>query len=151
MIFNTFFALSDFNKKYSKTETHNTGRAMFIKSNSNHSVHNITQIVELPTLHHKIIFAACENSMIQAETKDSKISSTAELHWNNNVAQNQIHTDLKILLVAFFIAFLTPQDTTFLLDSSKNIIPSINNHSHHKNCAILPNVIFFVKYKLHII
>ena len=79
MIFKTFFALSDFNKKYNKTETHNTGRAIVIKSNSNHNVHSITQIVELPTLHHKIILAACENSIIQAETNDSKISNTAEL------------------------------------------------------------------------
>jgi hypothetical protein len=56
------------------------------------------------------------------------------------VAKNQIHTDLKILFVAFFIAFLIPPDTTFLLDSSKNIIQSMNNPSHHRNCAIFPNV-----------
>ncbi|MBO4517055.1 hypothetical protein J5751_06615 [bacterium] len=80
MIFKTFFALSDFNKKYSKTQIHNAGKAKLIKSNFDHSVHNITQIVELPTLHHKIILAACENSIIPAETKDSKISNTAELH-----------------------------------------------------------------------
>jgi hypothetical protein len=35
---------------------------------------------------------------------------------------------------------LIPPDTTFLLDSSKNIIQSMNNPSHPKNCAIFPNV-----------
>ena len=50
-----------------------------------------------------------------------------------------------MLFVAFFIAFLIPPETTFLLDSSKNIIQSINNQSHHKNCAILANVIIFYK------
>ena len=145
IIFNTFFVLSDFNKKYNKTVTHRAGKATLIKSNFDHSVHNITQTVELPTLHHKIILAACENSIIQAETKDSKISNTAELHWNSNVAQNHIHIVLKILFVAFLIALFIPPDTTFLDASSKNTIHNRNNHNHHKNCAMFPNVIFCYK------
>ena len=139
-IFKTFFILSDFRMKYKSTEIHKAGSAIFIKSNPNHKVSKITQTTELPIFAHKITFTACENSIIHAETNDSKIKSTAELHWKSNVAKNQIHTDLKILFVAFFIAFLIPPDTTFLLDSSKNIIPSINNPSHPKNCAIFPNV-----------
>ena len=103
------------------------------------------QTAELPILHHKIILAACENSIIPAETNDSKIKSTAELHWKSIVAKNQIHNDFKILFVAFFIAFFIHHDTTFLLDSSKNIIPSMNNQSHHRNCAILANVISYRK------
>lgn len=145
IIFSTFFTLSDFSKKYSNTQIHNAGNAIDIKSNSNHNVSNIIQTAELPILHHKIILAAWENSIIPAETKDSKIKRTAELHWKSIVAKNQIHNDLKILFVAFFIAFLIHPDTTFLLDSSKNTIQSINNHSHHKNCAILLNVILIYK------
>jgi hypothetical protein len=38
------------------------------------------QIAELPIFAHRITFTACENSIIPAETKDSKISNTAELH-----------------------------------------------------------------------
>ena len=139
-IFKTFFILSDFRMKYKSTEIHKAGSAIFIKSNPNHKVSKITQTTELPIFAHKITFTACENSIIHAETNDSKIKSTAELHWKSNVAKNQIHKDLKILFVAFLIAFLIPPDTTFLLDSSKNIIPSINNPSHHRNCAIFSNV-----------
>ena len=140
IIFNTFFILSDFSMKYKSTEIHKAGNAIFIISNHNHNVSKITQTTELPTLAQNIILAACENSIIHADTNDSKISSTAELHWNNNVAKNQIHKDLKILFVAFLMAFFIPPDTTFLLDSSKNIIQSINNPSHPKNCAIFQNV-----------
>ena len=141
IIFSTFFILSDFNKKYNNTEIHSAGNAIDIKSNSNHNVSNIIHTAELPILHHKIILAACENSIIQADTKDSKIKSTAELPWKSIVAKKPIHKDLNILLVAFFIAFLIQPDTTFLLDSSKNIIQSMNNPNHPKNCAIFPNVI----------
>jgi hypothetical protein len=131
--------------KYKSTQIHKAGNAIFIISNPNHNVSKITQTTELPTFAHKIILAACENSIIHAETNDSKINNTAELHWNNSVAKNQIQSDLKILFVAFFIAFLIHHDTTFLLDSSKNIIQSINNHNHHRNCAIFSNVISFYK------
>lgn len=144
-IFNTFFILSDFNIKYKSTEIHKAGNAIVIKSNHNHNVSKITQTTELPIFAHKITFTACENSIIHAETNDSKIKSTAELHWKSNVAKNQIHNDLKILFVAFLIAFLIPPDTTFLLDSSKNIIQSMNKPNHPKNCAIFPNVIFSSK------
>ena len=145
IIFNTFFILSDFSMKYKSTETHKAGNAIFIILNHSHNDSKITQTTELPIFAHKITFTACENSIIHAETNDSKINNTAELHWKSNVAKNQIHKDLKILFVAFFIAFLIPPDTTFLLDSSKNIIQSINNPNHHKNCAIFPNVIFISK------
>jgi hypothetical protein len=56
------------------------GNAMLIKSNSNPNVQSATPTTELPIFAHKITFTACENSIIQAETKDSKIKSTAELH-----------------------------------------------------------------------
>ena len=79
-IFNTFLILSDFSIKYKSTEIHKAGNAIFIILNHNHNVSKITQTTELPILHHKIILAACENSIIHAETNDSKIKSTAELH-----------------------------------------------------------------------
>ena len=79
-IFSTFLILSDFSIKYKSTEIHNAGSAIFIKSNHNPNVSKITPTTELPTLHHKIILAACENSIIHADTNDSKISNTAELH-----------------------------------------------------------------------
>ena len=139
-IFKTFFILSDFSMKYKSTEIHKAGNATFIKSNPSHNVSKITQTTELPIFAHKIILAACENSIIHADTNDSKINNTAELHWKSIVAKNQIHKDLRILFVAFFMAFLIPPDTTFLLDSSKKTIPSINNPSHHRNCAIFSNV-----------
>ena len=80
IIFNTFFILSDFNIKYKSTEIHKVGNAMLIKSNSNPNVQSATQTTELPIFAHKITFTACENSIIHAETNDSKIKSTAELH-----------------------------------------------------------------------
>ena len=66
--------------KYKSTEIHKAGSATFIKSNPNHKVSKITQTTELPIFAHKITFTACENSIIHAETNDSKIKSTAELH-----------------------------------------------------------------------
>jgi hypothetical protein len=80
IIFNTFLILSDFSIKYKSTETHNAGNAIFIISNHNHNVSKITQTTELPIFAHKIILAACENSIIHADTNDSKINNTAELH-----------------------------------------------------------------------
>lgn len=66
--------------KYKSTETHKAGNAIFVILKPNHNVSKITQTTELPIFAHKIILAACENSIIHAETNDSKISNTAELH-----------------------------------------------------------------------
>lgn len=136
-----FLTLSDLIIKSISAKIHIKGKAYAAKSNSSHRLHKITHIAELHILHHIITLAACENCIIPADTKDSKISKTAELHCKIIVAKNQIHNVLNILFVAFLMTFLIHHDTIFFVASSKKIIQSINNHKPHKNNAIFSNVI----------
>lgn len=144
-ILRPFLILSDLIINNKNARTHMIGNAYAAKSNSNPRLHNITHIAELHILHHMITLAACANSIIPADTKDSKINNTAELHCKIMVARKPIHNVLKILFVAFFIICLIHHETIFFVASSKKIIQSMNNHKPHINNAILSNVILKCK------